>query len=121
MDPFIPLARYGLAFEPVSVPLQTLIPFARHARLAPVLHAERSLDLPGKVFPNELAESDDRVDFELATNVGKPPMASGDVGDLVKVNDLHHFAASNVACLFKLFDRDRIDLYTEDTRQCDDI
>lgn len=109
MDPFVPLAPY-LCVEPISVPFQILIPLSRHSRLAPIVHAERSFDLPGKVLLDELPELADGVNVHLAAYVGEPSMPGSDMGDLIKVDNLHHLAARDVAGFLKLFDRDRVDL-----------
>lgn len=109
MDPFVALAPY-LCVEPISVPFQILIPLSRHSRLAPIVHAERSFDLPGKVLLDKLPEPAYGVDIHLAADVSEPSVPGSDVGDLIKVDDLHHLATRDVAGFFKLFDRDRVDL-----------
>lgn len=109
MDPFVALAPY-LCVESISMPFQILIPLSRHSRLATIVHAKRSFYLPGKVLLDELPELADGVVVHLAAYVGEPSMPGSDMSDLIKVDDLHHLAARDVAGFLKLFDRDRVDL-----------
>jgi hypothetical protein len=109
MNPLIPLTSH-LHLELVPMPLQILIPVARHSRLSPIVDAKRSLYLASKVLLDELPKPAYWIDVQLAADVGEPSVPGGDVRNLVKVDNLHHLATGDVACLFKLFDRDRVDL-----------